>query len=189
MTNQIDRLQQTLSGSLRAHSTMYLIEGIILVILGALAVLVPVLATLAITIFLGWIILISGVVGLVSVIWMRRAPGFIWALISAILGVVAGAILLGWPISGMLSLTLVMIAFFFIEGIVTIMFALDHRSELPNRWAWMLTSGIIDLILGVIILAGLPGSAAWALGLLVGINMAFGGAALISMALAARAKA
>jgi uncharacterized membrane protein HdeD (DUF308 family) len=87
---------------------------------------------------------------------------------------------------GVLSLTLVLIAFFVIEGIASIMFALDHKRELSGRWGWMLASGIIDLILATIILAGLPGTAVWALWLLVGINMVFGGSALIAMALYAR---
>jgi uncharacterized membrane protein HdeD (DUF308 family) len=94
--------------------------------------------------------------------------------------------LLLWPISGTISLTLVLIAFFIIEGIVSIMYAIEHRNQLSGQWGWMLLSGIIDLILAAIIFAGLPGTAAWALGLLVGINMLFGGAALIAMALAAR---
>jgi uncharacterized membrane protein HdeD (DUF308 family) len=85
-----------------------------------------------------------------------------------------------------LSLTLVLIAFFVVEGIASIMYAIEHRNQLSGRWGWMLISGIIDLILAGIIFAGLPGTAVWALGLLVGINMVFGGAALIGMALAAR---
>ncbi len=73
-----------------------------------------------------------------------------------------------------------------IEGIASIMYAIEHRNQLTSQWLWMLVSGIIDLILAGIIFAGLPGTALWALGLLVGINMVFGGAALIAMALAAR---
>ena len=79
-----------------------------------------------------------------------------------------------------------LIAFFVIEGIVTIMYAIDHRAQLSSRWGWMLASGVVDLILAGIIFAGLPGTAAWALGLLVGINMVFGGTAMIGMALAAK---
>ena len=94
--------------------------------------------------------------------------------------------LLLWPLSGVLSLTLVLIVFFVIEGVASIMFALEHKRELSGRWGWMLASGIVDLILAAIILAGLPGTAAWAIGLLVGINMVFGGSALIAMALHAR---
>jgi len=91
-----------------------------------------------------------------------------------------------WPLSGILSLTLILIVFFVIEGVASIMFALEHKRELSGQWAWMLVSGIVDLILAAIILAGLPSTAAWALGLLVGINMIFGGSALVAMALHAR---
>jgi len=132
------------------------------------------------------VFLISGVVGLFTTFWARHVPGFWWSLISAIIGIAAGVVLLLWPITGTLSLTLVLIAFFFIEGIVSIMYAIEHRNQLTGRWGWMLVSGIIDLILAGIIFAGLPETAVWALGLLVGINMLFGGAALIAMALAAR---
>jgi uncharacterized membrane protein HdeD (DUF308 family) len=69
------------------------------------------------------------------------------------------------------------------------MFALDHKRDLSGRWGWMLASGIVDLVLAVMILAGLPSSAAWAIGLLVGINMLFGGTSMIAMALHARSSA
>src|SRR5216683_1634743 len=78
---------------------------------------------------------------------------------------------------------------FLIEGVASIMYALEHKKELTGRWAWMLVSGIIDLILAVIILAGLPETATWALGLLVGINMLFGGTSMIAIALHARGSA
>jgi uncharacterized membrane protein HdeD (DUF308 family) len=81
---------------------------------------------------------------------------------------------------------LVLIVFFVVEGAATIMYALEHRRELSGRWEWMLVSGIIDLVLAGIIFAGLPGTAEWALGLLVGINMVFGGMALVAIALHAR---
>ena len=130
--------------------------------------------------------LVSGIVGLITTFWARGAPGFWWSLISAIVAIAAGVVLLLWPISGTISLTLVLIAFFVVEGIVSIMYAIEHRRQLTGQWVWMLVSGIVDLIFAGIIFAGLPGTAAWALGLLVGINMVFGGAALIAMALAAR---
>ena len=79
-----------------------------------------------------------------------------------------------------------LIAFFVIEGVVSIMFALDHKRELSGKWGWMLMSGIVDLVLSVLVFAGLPSTATWAIGLLVGINMIFGGSALIAMALHAR---
>jgi uncharacterized membrane protein HdeD (DUF308 family) len=179
----------TLRKSIHDHWRLFLIEGIIFVILGLLAILVPPIATLAVTILLGWLFFISGVMGLVSTFWARHAPGFWWSLLSAVLAIAAGVVLLGWPVAGILSLTYVLIAFFFIEGIASIMFAIEHRRELTNGWGWMLASGVVTLALGIIILLGLPGTAAWALGLLVGIDMVFGGCALVAVAMAARKEA
>jgi uncharacterized membrane protein HdeD (DUF308 family) len=186
MSNQSTSLGETVGRSMRHHWLLFVIEGIVLLILGALAIVVPPLATLGVTIFLGWLFLISGVVGLVMTFMARGAPGFWWSLLSGVLGIVAGLVLLVWPLTGAVSLTLVVTAFFIVEGVASIMYGLEHRRELSGRWAWMLASGIVDLILAAIILTGLPGSALWAIGLLVGINMIFGGASLIGLGLAAR---
>ena len=86
----------------------------------------------------------------------------------------------------MVSLTLLLIVFFIMEGVATIMYALDHKRELSGRWGLVLASGLVDLVLAAVIYAGLPGTAAWAIGLMVGINMLFGGFALIGLALHAR---
>jgi len=179
-------IQRAVANALHRHWKLYLAEGIALVILGFIAILVPPIATLAVTIVLGWLFLISGVMGLFTTFMMRHAPGFWWSLVSAALAVIVGGLLLARPISGAFSLTLVVIAFFIIEGIASIMFALEHKRELSGRWGWMLVSGIVDLILAAMVFGGLPSTAAWAIGLLVGINMVFGGSALIAMALHAR---
>jgi len=182
----IQSIQRAATVALREHWVLFLVEGVVLLVLGATAVVLPPIATLAVTILFGWLFLISGIVGLVTTFWMRHAPGFWWSLLSAALGIIVGAMLLASPVTGALSLTLVLIAFFLIEGAVSIMFALDHKRELSGQWGWMLISGIIDLVLAIMIFAGLPSTAAWAVGLLVGINMIFGGTALIAMALHAR---
>ncbi len=185
----IAKIQQAVEKSLHEHWGLFLAEGIVLLILGAAAILIPPLASVAVTIILGWVFLVSGVVGLFTTFRMRAAPGFWWALISAVLGIVVGIMLLASPLRALVPLTIMLIAFFIIEGIVSIMYALEHKRELSGRWGWMLVSGIVDLILAAVIFAGLPGTAAWAIGLLVGINMIFGGAALIAMALHARHEA
>jgi len=181
-----NQVRAAVSGAIREHSTFFLIEGIILLVLGVLAILLPPFATLAVTIIFGWIFLVSGMIGFVTTLGARGAPGFWWSLVSAVLATAAGLILLIQPAGGALSLTLLLIAFFAIEGVVSVLYALEHRRELSGRWEWMLVSGIIDLVLAGIIFAGLPGTAAWALGVLVGVNMIFGGTALIAMALHAR---
>jgi uncharacterized membrane protein HdeD (DUF308 family) len=176
----------TVQKALHAHWYWLLIEGIILIVLGFGAIVIPAIAGIAATIWIGWLFVLGGIVGIVSTLRARGAPGFGWALFSAILALLAGLLLLWNPMQGLLTLTYVLIAFFIIDGIAMIMYAIEHRRELTGRWEWLLFNGVIDLILAVIILSGMPGSAAWALGLLLGIDLVFGGASLIAVALAAK---
>jgi uncharacterized membrane protein HdeD (DUF308 family) len=178
--------RSAVTAAIQRHWGLFLLEGIVLIILGSLAILVPAVASLAATIVFGWILLFSGLVGLFSTLRAQGAPGFGWSLFSAITGIVAGAVLLWMPVQGTLSLTGVLIAFLNVEGVVSILYAFEHRKGSSGRWGWMLASGVVDVVLGLILFAGLPGTAAWALGLLVGINMLFGGWALVWMALHAR---
>ena len=113
-------------------------------------------------------------------------PGFWWSLFSAALAVLAGLILIARPMQGVLTLTIVVGVYFLAEGVTTIMYALEHRRELSQRWSWLLVSGLMDILISFLVISGLPGSAEWAIGLLVGINLVLGGASLVGMALAAR---
>jgi uncharacterized membrane protein HdeD (DUF308 family) len=168
------------------HSGLFLAEGIVLCVLGLAAIIVPPIAGLVATVFLGWLFLIAGIVGLVATLRARQAPGFGWSLLSALVAVIAGATLLWSPLQGLVTLTYVLIAFFIVDGILIIVLAIAHRRELTGKWEWMMVNGVIDLLLAAIVISGLPGTLAWALGLLVGIDMVFGGASLIAMALEAR---
>ena len=181
-------VRSAVSAAIHRHWGLFLGEGIVLILLGTLAVLIPELASVAATVVFGWILLLSGVVGLIATFRARGSPGFVWSLISAILGIAAGVLLLSMPVRGALTLTAVLIAFLLIEGVATVLFALEHRKGASGRWSWVLTSGIVDLVLGLMLLAGLPGTAVWALGLLIGINMIFGGWSLVWMALHARSE-
>jgi uncharacterized membrane protein HdeD (DUF308 family) len=188
-SNDVERLRSALTEAVHHHWVLFLVEGIVLLVLGTLAVVVPDVASLAATAIFGWILLLSGIVGLISTARARHAPGVGWSLLSAIVGIVAGALLLGRPLLGVFSLTAVLIVFLVLEGIVSILYALEHRKGLSGRWGWMLASGLVDLLLAGLIFSGLPGSAAWALGIIIGVNLIFGGWALIAMALAGRAAA
>ena len=120
----IERFRSALVHSIRAHWVLFLVEGLVLVVLGLVAIALPPIASLAVAILVGWLILISGIVGLVTTFMMRHAPGFWWSLASAVLAILVGVILLGWPLTGVFSLTLVLIVFFMLEGVASIMFAL-----------------------------------------------------------------
>jgi uncharacterized membrane protein HdeD (DUF308 family) len=175
-----------MGAAVKAHWKAFLFEGILLAVLGLAAMIVPPLASLAVAIFLGWMFLISGIGGLIVTYWARQMPGFWWSLISAAIAVLAGILLLARPMQGILTLTIVVGAYFLAEGVATIMYALEHRRELSERWSWLLVGGLADILIAFLIISGLPGSAEWAIGVLAGINLLFGGATLIGIALAAR---
>ena len=182
-------MRAAMTKSLHAHWRFFLVEGIVLLVLGLAAVVLPPLATVAVEITIGWLLLVSGLVGLVGTFTMRHAPGFWWSLLSALAGITAGIVLLQWPLSGRLSLTVILTVFLSAEGIVSMLFALDHRPGNSGRWGLMFMSGVVDIVLAGIIFFGLPGTAAWAIGLVLGTNLVFGGSALIAMALHARTAA
>jgi uncharacterized membrane protein HdeD (DUF308 family) len=175
-----------LKKAMHDHWNLFLVEGIILTLLGIAAIVVPPLGGLFVTVFLGWLFLIAGIVGIIATLRARQAPGFGWSLLSGIVAVIAGGVLLWNPLQGLVTLTLVLTAFFIVDGILIIVLAITHRRQLSGKWEWMMVNGVIDLFLAAIIISGLPGTLAWALGLIVGIDMLFGGASLIAMASEAR---
>ena len=179
-------LATTLSKSIHSHWHVYLFEGILLLVLGLAAIVVPPLAGIATTIVLGWLLLIAGFVGLLSTFKGQSAPGYWWALLSALVALVAGGMLLWYPVQGLVTLTYVLIGYLLADGVFTIILAISHRRELSRRWEWMVVNGVIDFVLAGIIFDALPGAFTWALGLIIGIDLIFGGTALIGMALAAR---
>ena len=168
------------------HWRMFAAEGVILVLLGLIAITIPLFAGLATAILLGWLLVAAGIVGLLSSLRTRGAPGFGWSLLSAVAALVAGIVLLWNPLAGLLTLTYVLAAYFLVDGVFNIVLGLSHRRELSGRWEWLVVNGLFDLVLAAFIIAGLPGSAVWVLGLLVGIDLLFGGIALVGMALDAR---
>ena len=188
MTSPINpgQIETVLVRAMHRHWRLFLVEGLVLIVLGAGAIIVPPLAGVVATVVLGWILLLAGAVGTVTTLRTSGAPGYGWSLFSGLLAIAAGAVLLWSPIQGLISLTYVLIVFFVVDGVAMIFLALAHRRELSGRWEWMMLNGAMDLVLAAIIVAGWPGTMVWALGLLLGIDMLFGGASLIVMALEAR---
>ncbi len=170
------------------HWRVFVGEGIVLAVLGLAAIIIPALAGLVTTVFLGWLFFIAGVVGLLTTFRARQAPGFGWSLLSALVAILVGGALIWNPLQGLVTLTYVLTAFFILDGALIIVLAITHRRELSGKWEWMMVNGIVDIILAGVIISGFPGTLVWALGLLVGIDMLFGGASLIAMGLEARTK-
>jgi uncharacterized membrane protein HdeD (DUF308 family) len=153
--------------------------GIILILLGAAAIAVPLAASVAIEVLFGWIFVISGVVTIVHSFRALSSGKCVLRLLGGIFYLAIGLIFLGYPMQGVLTLTLLLAILFMFEGIIKIAVAMQLRPK--QNWTWMLASGIAALILSAIIFSGYPGSAAWMLGLLVGLNLLFSGWTMVML--------
>jgi uncharacterized membrane protein HdeD (DUF308 family) len=160
--------------------------GILMIILGVVAIGAPVVATIAVQFMLGWLLVISGIAEGIHAFMVQGWRGFLFELLSALLYLGVGILLLVNPLEGALALTIVLAVFLLVEGIFKIIMALRVREH--RGWGWLLASGIVSLILGALIWAQWPASGLWVIGLLVGIQLLFTGWALVMLALAARAR-
>ena len=185
-TPALSDMQRAVKDTVHLHWQIFLTQGVIMVILGVLAVVWPRISTIAVDVYVGWLFLLSGVVGLASMFLAQNVQAFLWSLLTAALSLFVGVLLLWHPTEGAVSLTLVLIALFIVEGIIQIAASLSYRDVLPNSWGWMLASGVVDLILAALIIRGWPSTASWALGLIVGVNLISTGLAVIMVALAGK---
>lgn len=171
----------------REGSGWFIALGIGLMVAGALAILLPLWASLATTVVLGWLLAISGLMTFVHALANRRWTHSGWAIVAGLIEVLAGLLLALRPIAGTLSLTLILAAYFVAEGVLRVLRASQHRA-LPG-WGWLLFDGVVSLALGAMILVGWPATAVWALGLLLGIELVLGGSSMLVIGLGAGAPA
>jgi uncharacterized membrane protein HdeD (DUF308 family) len=160
----------------KRHSLWYLVQGGLMILAGILALFYPVLSSVAVVLFLGWLLIISGVVQGISLIDARSVPHFWLQLVSVALFVIVGMLFLRNPGESLLTLTLLLIVFFMIEGISKVIFALTIR-PFPH-WGWVLASGVVGILLSLYLWASIPVTAIWLLGVLLGIELICEGAAL-----------
>lgn len=172
--------REAVRDAIKRYSLLYLVQGVLLVAGGILAVVYPVVSSVAVVVLLGWLLIISGLVQGISLLGARQVPYFWLQLISVILGVLIGILFLRDPAQGLLTITLLIIVFFMIEGISKIVFALTIR-PFPN-WGWVLASGLVGIVLSLILWASLPVTAIWLIGLLLGIELISVGAAITYLA-------
>lgn len=166
--------------AVRRYSLWYLIEGVLLMIAGVLAIVYPVISSAAVVVLIGWLLIISGVVQGLGLVGARHVPHFWLQLISVILAMLIGFLFLRDPAQGMMTITLLLIVFFMMEGISKVVFALTIR-PFPN-WGWVLASGLVGIVLSLILWASLPVTAEWLIGFLLGINLMSIGAAIAYLA-------
>lgn len=164
---------------------MLLTAGIISVVLGAIAIILPPLASVTITYLVG-ILLLIGAVAFVAEAISRGSTGHrIWSALLAVLYVVAGVWLIINPVSGTITLTWILAIFFLLIGVLRLIAGIASRGKVPNS-GWTIVNGVLSIVIAVLVIGDLPSSAAWAIGLLVGIQLLFDGIALIATAMAGK---
>ena len=176
---EIDEILQ----SVRTDRGWYIALGVALVILGTAAIVFPHVATLSTNLFVGWLLVIAGIVQFAHAFRVKDWSGFGFDLAIALLHAIAGIVLLIYPVAGVLALTIYLAVVFIAEGIIRSIRAIQHRSE--TGWVWLLIGGLASIAVGILLWTKLPSSATWAIGLLVGLNIAIAGWVLLMMAFSA----
>jgi uncharacterized membrane protein HdeD (DUF308 family) len=184
--SELSDFQSAVRTALRENWKWFVFQGIVMLVLGCLALAEPVIASVAVDIYIGWLFLFSGVLGLVAMFSARDASAFFWILLTAALSLAVGILLIWKPSEGTVSLTLVLTAFLIAEGAFQVGTSFSYRNVFPDSWGWLLASGITDLVLAGLIICFWPQSASWTLGIIVGVNLITTGLAILVTAIEVR---
>ena len=168
-------------GELRSSWGHFLTFGILFVLLGVVCVIGNVSATFATVLFFGWVLLFSGILGLVHAFRTHSWQGFLLSLLSALFRGFTGYLLIRYPLAGAASLTLILASFFIVSGLFRAIGA--GMLKFP-RWGWSVLSGIVSLALGIMLLTQMPVSGVWFIGFAIGVDLIFDGVSLIGLATA-----
>jgi len=174
--------QKYLLNFIKENRGFMIFESILLIILGSLAVMLPVFSTFALEILIGSLLALAGIVQLIRAFTAKDSPAFLATLISGLIYAAVGALLLAYPLTGVITLTILLLTLYLVQGGAQIAMAFQMRHA--KGWGWLLLSGLVTLGLAVIIGTGFPSTAMWVMGLLTGINLIFFGFALLAVVLA-----
>lgn len=174
--------QMDIKNAIAGGGSALKVLSIIMILIGLAAIMFPYVASVSVEMFVGWLLLIGGVVQIIHAIQSKAHGGFFWSVLVGLLQVAIGLILLVYPLSGVIALTVFLAVSFVIEGVLRSSYALQIKPL--KGWVWALLSGLLSVFVGVMLYVQLPDSALWAVGLLVGINIAMAGWALLMLAMA-----
>jgi uncharacterized membrane protein HdeD (DUF308 family) len=165
------------------HKGWFYFLGILFIVLGVAALAFPFVTTIAAKIVLGWLFLVGGILQIVHAFSTRGWSEFFLDLLIGLLYLVAGGWLAFFPLTGIITLTLFLAFMFILEGFLEI--GIGFRIRPHAGWVWMMLSGVVAIAVGTLLIANLPSSATWAIGLLVGINLIMSGVAYLLLPMAA----
>jgi uncharacterized membrane protein HdeD (DUF308 family) len=169
----------------RFASTWSIVWGVLLILLGMVAIGSPMIAAVAVNVVIAWLIAVAGAVHLILAFQAHRAGSLIWKLLVGFAYLFFGTYLIIHPGVGVASLTLILAWLFLIEGVLDIVlfFGMIRSS---GGSGWVLLDGIVTLALGLMILFQWPSSSAWAIGTLVGVSLIISGVARVMLSLQVR---
>lgn len=171
-----DRMTQVV----RQHRTRFTVLGAALIVLGILSILFPLLSSIAVKIAIGWFLLLSGATMLYAAFQLIQWKSALWTGIIGALQLAAGVYLAFFPLTGLVGLTFFIGLIFLFQGTAEAAMAWQYRPR--AGWLWLALSAVASLALGVLLIAGLPQTALWALGMLLGINLISSGASFVALA-------
>jgi uncharacterized membrane protein HdeD (DUF308 family) len=158
--------------------------SILMILAGFLAIVVPYAAGIAVTVFVGWLLVFSGVAHLVFGWHTRSTGGLLWEFLLSVVYILVGGYLLMNLKAGLASLTLALAIYLLVEGLLELILSFRLRPMVGS--GWLLFDGIVTMLLAVMIWTAWPSSTTWAIGILLGISMLFSGMARLTLSLAAR---
>lgn len=168
---------EEIQSEVKRAAGLYTGIGVLMILLGAFAILIPNVATWGMTVLVGWILVIGSAF---LFAWSFTAPGALSVIVRiawSVLTLAAGVFILVNPDKGAKALTLILIIYFLLSGAIRLAAAFSQRGIRGAGWLGL--SGALSLIIGVIFWVDYPSSADWAVGLLVGIDLVFAGWTLI----------
>jgi uncharacterized membrane protein HdeD (DUF308 family) len=177
-------IEQSPASLIRQASGWSIAWGVLLILFGVLAIGSPLLAAVAVTVVIAWLIIFAGAVHLAVAFYAHSAGSVIWKVLVGLAYVFIGGYLLWHPLLGVASLTLLLASLFLVEGVLDIVLYTKLRPA--QGAAWLLFDGLVTLLLAGLIWAHWPSSSAWAIGTLVGVSMIMSGVARIMMSLGVR---
>jgi uncharacterized membrane protein HdeD (DUF308 family) len=170
----------------RRAAPWFIVEGGLLIVLGVVAAILPGLAGVTAAAVFGWVLILSGIFGLTSLMGSRRHAHLIWSIVSGVVALVVGALIVWLPLVGAVTLALFIAAYLLVDGLVLIGLGWDQRKRGGRRWPWLMVSGVVDVALAVLIAALGPLSDTILLGFVIALDLIVAGIALMALGLAAR---
>jgi uncharacterized membrane protein HdeD (DUF308 family) len=168
----------------KKNSGLLIFLGVLTVIFGVMAIGAPLIMGVAVSMFVGFLLLGSGIARIVHAIKSRQWGTGFWGTIIGLLGVAAGLLMIFRPMVGLMTLTLLLAIYFLVDGICEIIAAFKIKPD--QGWGWVLFNGVIALLLGIMIWRQWPVSGAWAIGVLVGVHILITGWTMIVLGTGAR---